>query len=179
MGARLYLHGDDDALATHMSIHLVLEQGEYDHILPWPFSFPVTFCLFDQSDRRGHIADTLQPNPLSRPTSSTSRSSGISKFCPLAIIQSDDSRYIRDNTMLIQVRVDFDSTPVELLPSLITLNPGLPHHVQEGRRRSEVDRLKQARLALDEQIHRDRQEVCDKALINSTLLLPGDKFDVK
>ena len=180
MRMQVYLYGDDDAVNTHMSIHLVLEQGEYDNILAWPIKFTVTVCLFDQSGRQSHVIDISHPNPLARPTSSASTSFCLSRFCPLAAIQPADSHYIREDTMFIKVRVDFDSTPMGILPHMITLNPGLPHHVQEAFRRDEVNRYNQARLALDEQIHRDRQEVCDKALINpSLLLLSDDEFDGK
>lgn len=37
MCARLYFNGDGMGRGTHLSLYFVVMQGEYDHILRWPF----------------------------------------------------------------------------------------------------------------------------------------------
>ena len=48
------------ALAPHLSIGIVLMEGEYDNILTWPFSKKITFTIIDQNkdlkERHPHIA---------------------------------------------------------------------------------------------------------------------------
>jgi hypothetical protein len=72
---------------------------------------------------------------------------GIPKFFPLAMIQQEGNPYVRDDVMFIKVMVDFGDMPKTLLPFALSLNPGLPRHVQqtmikqEAERRAEEKRL--------------------------------------
>ena len=51
MRIRAYLNGDGNARSTHMSLFFVLMRGEHDAILKFPFTYKVTFCLYDQTTR--------------------------------------------------------------------------------------------------------------------------------
>lgn len=136
MRARLYLHGDGNARRTHISLFFLLMKGDYDVLLPWPFGYKVTFCLFDQTGNNRHIIDSFRPdtksNSFQRPKTETNVASGIPKFFPLPMIQQDDNAYVRDDTLFLKIIVDMNETPKILLPFTLNLNPGLPYHVQQN-----------------------------------------------
>jgi hypothetical protein len=135
MRARLYLHGDGNARRTHMSLFFLLMRGEYDAMLQWPFGYKVTFCLFDQTGNNRHIIDSFRPdvksNSFQRPKTDANIASGIPKFFPLPMIQQDDNPYVREDTLFLKIVVDLNDTPKMILPYMLTLNPGLPNHVQQ------------------------------------------------
>jgi TNF receptor-associated factor 2/TNF receptor-associated factor 3 len=135
MRARLYLHGDGNARRTHMSLFFLLMRGDYDALLPWPFGYKVTFCLFDQTGNNRHIIDSFRPdvksNSFQRPKTDANIASGIPKFFPLPMIQQDDNPYVREDTLFLKIVVDLNETPKMILPYMLTLNPGLPNHVQQ------------------------------------------------
>lgn len=135
MRARLYLHGDGNAKRTHMSLFFLLMRGDYDALLPWPFGYKVTFCLFDQTGNNRHIIDSFRPdvksNSFQRPKTDANIASGIPKFFPLPMIQQDDNPYVREDTLFLKIVVDLNDTPKMILPYMLTLNPGLPNHVQQ------------------------------------------------
>ncbi|CAF2372016.1 unnamed protein product [Rotaria sp. Silwood2] len=147
MRARLYLNGDGNARRTHMSLFFALMQGEYDAIIKFPFTYKVTFCLYDQTPQQQHIIDSFRPDIKSssfqRPRSDMNIAAGIPKFIPLEIVQQEGNPYVRDDTMFIKIMVDFGEIPKTLLPYALSLNSGLPSHVQqtmidiEAKKRSE------------------------------------------
>ncbi len=147
MRARLYLHGDGNARRTHMSLFFVLMRGPNDAILKFPFNYKVTFCLYDQTPQQRHIIDSFRPdiksNSFQRPRSEMNIASGIPKFFPLAMIQQEGNPYVRDDTMFIKVMVDFGDMPKTLLPYALSLNPGLPMHIQQTMIKQEVERRAQ------------------------------------
>ena len=135
MCARLYLYGDGNGRRAHISMFFVLMRGEYDAILQFPFTFKVTFCLYDQTDQQRHVIDSFQPdaksNSFQRPLSNMNIASGIPKFFPLAVLQQDNNPYIRNDTMFIKIVVHFTNKPRTLLPFILGINPGLPPSVQQ------------------------------------------------
>lgn len=147
MRARLYLYGDGNARRTHMSLFFVLMRSEHDPILKFPFNYKVTFCLYDQTPARRHIIDSFRPdiqsNSFQRLRSDTNIHGGIPKFFPLAMIQQEGNPYVQDDTMFIKIMVDFGDIPKALLPYAVTLNPGLPAHVQQAMIRQEIERRAQ------------------------------------
>ena len=147
MRARLYLHGDGNARRTHMSLFFVLMRGPNDAILKFPFNYKVTFCLYDQTPQLRHIIDSFRPdiksNSFQRPRSEMNIASGIPKFFPLAMIQQEGNPYVRDDIMFIKVMVDFGDMPKTLLPYALSLNPGLPMHVQQLMIKQEAERRAQ------------------------------------
>ncbi len=144
MRARLYLHGDGNARRTHMSLFFVLMRGLNDPILKFPFNYKVTFCMYDQTPAQRHIIDSFRPdirsNSFQRPRSDMNIASGIPKFFPLAMIQQEGNPYVRDDTMFIKVMVDFGDMPKTLLPYALSLNPGLPTHIQQAMIKREAER---------------------------------------
>ncbi|CAF1460942.1 unnamed protein product [Rotaria sordida] len=128
MRVRLYLNGDGNARHTHMSLVFVLMRGPHDSILKFPFNYKVSFCLYGQT---------------TRPRSKMNIASGIPKFFPLTMIQQENNPYVRDDTMFIQVLVDFGNIPKTLLPYVLSLNPGLPMHIQQLVIKQEAERRAQ------------------------------------
>jgi hypothetical protein len=147
MRARLYLHGDGNARRTHMSLFFVLMRGPHDAVLKFPFNYKVTFCLYDQTPQQRHIIDSFRPdiksNSFQRPRSEMNIASGIPKFFPLTMIQQEGNPYVCDDTMFIKVMVDFGDLPKTLLPYALSLNPGLPMHVQQTMIKQEIERRAQ------------------------------------
>jgi hypothetical protein len=143
MRARLFLHGNGNARRTHMSLFFVLMRGPNDAILKFPFNYKVSFCLYDQTPQLRHIIDSFRPdiksNSFQRPRSEMNIASGIPKFFPLAMIQQEGNPYVRDDTMFIKVMVDFGDMPKTLLPYALSLNPGLPMHIQQTMIQQEVE----------------------------------------
>ncbi|CAF4994329.1 unnamed protein product, partial [Rotaria sp. Silwood1] len=147
MRARVYLNGDGNARRTHMSVFFVLMRGLNDPILKFPFNYKVTFCLYDQTPAQRHIIDSFRPdiksNSFQRPRSDMNIASGIPKFIPLEMIQQEGNPYVRDDTMFIKIMVDFGEIHKTLLPYALSLNPGLPTHVQQAMTKQEAERRTQ------------------------------------
>ncbi|CAF3031230.1 unnamed protein product [Rotaria sp. Silwood2] len=147
MRARLYLNGDGNARHTHMSLFLVLMRSSNDPILKFPFNHKIIFCLYDQTSTQRHIIDSFRPDIRSssfqRPRSDMNIASGIPKFFPLAMIQQEENPYVRDDTMFIKIMVDFEDLQKMLLPYALSLNPGLPAHVQHRMFKQEAERRSQ------------------------------------
>ncbi|CAF1037142.1 unnamed protein product [Rotaria sp. Silwood1] len=122
-------------------------RGEYDPILKFPFNYTVTFCLYDQTPAQRHIINSFRPDSKSssfqRPRSNMHIASGIPKFFLLEAIQEEGSPYVRDDTMFIKVMVDFGETLKTLLPYALSLNPGLPTHIQQAMIQQEMKRRAQ------------------------------------
>ena len=151
---RLYLNGDGNARGTHMSIFLVILRGNYDNLLKWPFTYRVSFCLFDQrsiieSDSKTqpkHIIDSFRPDPNSnsfrKPQTSMNIASGIPKYCPLNILDqpADINRYIINDTMYIKVLIDFIDMPRSIIPFIFNLNVAFPVEIQQKLIENEIKR---------------------------------------
>ena len=104
---RLYLDGDGSGRHTHISFFLTIMKGEYDALLPWPFSQMVTLTLFDQNKKR-HITQCFKPEPSSssfwRPHSEMNVASGCPKFAPISVLS--DPNYVQDNTIFFKALID-------------------------------------------------------------------------
>jgi hypothetical protein len=144
MRARLYLYGDGNARRTHTSLFFVLMRSPNDSLLQFPFSYKVTFCLFDQSGQQQHIIDSFRPdarsNSFRKPQSDMNIASGIPKFVAISTIQQPNNPYVKEDTMYIKVMVDFENLPKTMLPYALSLNPGLPIHCQQRMIEQEIER---------------------------------------
>jgi hypothetical protein len=147
MCARLYLFGDGNARRTHLSLFFVLMRSFNDSLLQFPFSYKVTFCLFDQSGQQKHIIDSFRPDTRSssfqKPRCDMNIASGIPKFVALSTIQQPDNPYIKGDTMFIKIMIDFGNLPKTMLPYALSLNPGLPKHCQQRMIQQEMERQAQ------------------------------------
>ncbi|CAF1403086.1 unnamed protein product [Adineta ricciae] len=152
MRGRIYLNGDGNARRTHISLFFVLMRSEYDAILRFPFSYKVTFCLFDQTPAQRHIIDSFRPdiksNSFQRPRSEMNIASGIPKFFSLELLQDEVNPYVRDDTMFIKIMVDFGDMPKTLLPFAFSVNPGYTITIQQNLIRKEAERRSQQQQQL-------------------------------
>ena len=83
---RLYLCGDGIGRGTHISLFFVIMKGEFDGILQWPFTLPVTLKLINQTGGE-NISRLCYPDPGSssfqKPISDMNIASGCPDFVPL------------------------------------------------------------------------------------------------
>ncbi|CAF2923810.1 unnamed protein product [Rotaria sp. Silwood2] len=153
MCARLYLYGAGNSRPPTMSLFFVLMRGLHDSLLQFPFTYKVTFCLFDQTNEQQHIIDSFRPDSKSssfqKPRCNMNIASGIPKFVSLDKIQQQNNRYIKDNTMFIKVMVDFVNLPKTMLSYAVSLNPGLPTHCQQQMINQEIERRAQLQSQKD------------------------------
>eukprot|EP00057_Strongylocentrotus_purpuratus_P013146 XP_011667620.1 PREDICTED: TNF receptor-associated factor 3 [Strongylocentrotus purpuratus] len=108
MCARIYLNGDGIGKGTHVSLFFVVMKGDYDALLPWPFSQKVTLMLLDQETGRRHLSDSFRPDPTSTSFQRPSTNMNIASGCPLFVSQSvlKDPAYVKEDTIFIKVVVD-------------------------------------------------------------------------
>ncbi|XP_077995572.1 TNF receptor-associated factor 4-like [Glandiceps talaboti] len=116
LAVSLCLNGDGKAKNHFMSVFVCICRGEYDALLPWPFSHRIVFTLIDQCqdpNARRNLSYQVKPNIckenkpfLGRPSGERNASFGTQRFVPLASVKTLD--YIRDDTMFIKVHVDHD-----------------------------------------------------------------------
>ena len=99
---------------THLSIFVCLLRGEYDDILPWPFTKKITFTVIDQNEdlkERNNITANLRPSSKApifcgRPTGHLSFDSDRMFFIPHERLQT--RRYILNDNLFLQVDVGPD-----------------------------------------------------------------------
>jgi TNF receptor-associated factor 3 len=107
MCARMYLNGDGMGRGTHLSLFFVVMRGEYDSLLPWPFSHKVTLILIDQVGQR-HISDTFRPDPQSSSFVRPKNEMNVASGCPLfvSLMTLDSGGYVKDDAMFIKMVID-------------------------------------------------------------------------
>jgi hypothetical protein len=67
------------------------------------------------------------------------------------MIEQEGNPYVRDDTLFIKVMVDFGDMPKTLLPYALSLNPGLPTHIQQVMIKQEAERRAQQQPQQEEQ----------------------------
>jgi hypothetical protein len=114
MCLRLYLNGDSDVRKKHLSLFFVIMRGNYDAILTWPFPYKVSFRLIDQlssNDNQRHIVDSFWPDIRShcfrRPVYNMNDAYGNKQFVSVVQFKQNQSRFICDDTMFIEVKLDY------------------------------------------------------------------------
>jgi len=107
----IYPNGDRVKVNTHLSVYIVVMEGEYDAILPWPFNKRVKLTLIDQQEdpveRENvtmHLTAGNYPESFVRPRkNNTSIGRGSPEFVSHDKLHS--RRYIVDDTLFLQVEV--------------------------------------------------------------------------
>lgn len=110
--ATLFLNGNGAGEATHMSIYIKILPGEYDALLPWPFSHTVTFVLYDQvptGETACNVIESFVPDPtwknFQRPSKEPDALGfGFPRFVSHEVLKKRN--YIKDDVMFIKVKVD-------------------------------------------------------------------------
>ena len=108
----VYPNGDRTSKNNWLSVFLVIMEGEYDALLPWPFHQRITFILVDQqegSDEKKNIVMKLTTDPTlsscSKPAGGkvVKPSIGFSRFVTHKNLKTRG--YIVNDSLLLQVEV--------------------------------------------------------------------------
>lgn len=103
-------NGDGSGKNTHLSAFVIVMKGDYDGLLPWPFSQKVSFTLIDQQDRLNerenivmHFKSNTRLENFARPVSEENPGRGYARFVSHEKLKT--RRFIVDDTLFIQVDV--------------------------------------------------------------------------
>ena len=129
-GYQILLSFTVDRSDETLSISLHLMPGDYDAILPWPFSCQMAFSLCDlirkQNDFLTSSRSDRHSSSFQRPRSAMNVGCCIRNFIPLAELTRQNSPYIDGDSIFIKILFIKDPVAIELLPNLMSINPGLP-----------------------------------------------------
>ncbi|XP_076364198.1 TNF receptor-associated factor 4-like isoform X3 [Tachypleus tridentatus] len=110
--ATLFPNGNGAGEGGHLSVYIKILPGEYDPLLPWPFSHTVSFTLYDQISspaKATNIVESFVPDPswenFQRP-SKEPNALGFGFPCFVSHEMLRKRNYIKDNTIYIKIRVD-------------------------------------------------------------------------
>lgn len=111
MCLRLNLNGIASGLNTHVSMFLHLMQGDYDSVVPWPFSGSLIFKVMQQ-DATGepkHVVETLSSRPslqaFLRPNT-TRNNKGYGYVEMIAHDLLYRGGYLKNDTIIVSVEVN-------------------------------------------------------------------------
>ncbi|UYV61309.1 TRAF4 [Cordylochernes scorpioides] len=110
MMATVFLNGNGPGEGTHVSVYIKLMPGDFDSLLKWPFSHPVSFTLYDQTHEKPcHISESFVPDPswhnFQRPSKEPDALGfGFPRFVSHETLKKRN--YIKDDTLFIKVKVD-------------------------------------------------------------------------
>ena len=109
MCARIFFNGDGRGKDTHISLFVVVLRGKYDDQLHWPFQQKVTLTIVDQQGK-DDVVDVFQPSTTSvsfqKPKNNMNIANGSPLFMPLTYLKLKGRSYVKDDCMLIKVKVD-------------------------------------------------------------------------
>ncbi|XP_023232126.1 TNF receptor-associated factor 4-like [Centruroides sculpturatus] len=108
----LFPNGNGTGLDTHLSIYIKLIPGEYDAILPWPFSLPITFTLYDQPDdpqMARNVCESFIPDPswknFQKPSGDPDELGyGFPRFVSHDLLFQKS--YIRNDALFLKIKVE-------------------------------------------------------------------------
>ncbi|CAF3978944.1 unnamed protein product [Rotaria sordida] len=117
MRLQLFLNGNNNIRGTHMSLFLVLMQGNHDAILQWPFKFKVTFTVLNQLSLNNNHSISFWFDTTSscfqHLTTDMNIIYGISRFLPLDLFEKNQNQYVQNDTMFFKVEIDFSAEKSE------------------------------------------------------------------
>ena len=102
----VYANGDDDGKGTHISVYAMVEKGDFDYKLKWPFVGDVTLTLLNQLEDKNHCEDTI--NVTSGCNVRAGQGRGYHKFIlhsSLGFNGVKNTQYLKDNTLYFMVSV--------------------------------------------------------------------------
>lgn len=114
MYMRLYPYGCDSAVGKYVSLFVALSPGEFDGVLPWPFTSTIEISILNQDDLSDKWTQTIVPGGnnlqcFQRPSSKSGNMSvGILHFIlhnKLFGNSGGSSSYIKHDTMYVEVLI--------------------------------------------------------------------------
>ena len=108
MCLRLYLNGDGPTKGTHISLFFVIMKGEFDDILQWPFTLPVTLKLLNQNGGQ-NISRLCNPDPGSSSFQKPISDMNVAYGCPdFVVLSSLFDSFITNDTISFFAEVGND-----------------------------------------------------------------------
>ena len=113
MCIQVYPNGQSDGLGSHVSVFVSILPGEYDDVLPWPFSGYVTIHLVNQKGKK-HFSAIVnldqainldmrkRPNPLEMLDPAQWGCWGIPQFAPHGRVEAAgmfSDQYLKEDTL--------------------------------------------------------------------------------
>ncbi len=104
---RLAERASPQAALKQVDSFLAEHPGEYDALLPWPFSQAVTLTLVDQNKQRD-IVQLFRPEPTSSSFQRPRNEMNVASGCPIFALVSvlDNVFYVKDDTLFLKCKVD-------------------------------------------------------------------------
>ena len=92
---------------THVSVFFVVMRGEYDALLPWPFSHRVTFKLLNHADVTHSVTETFIPDRNSSSFKQPKKDMNIAAGCPMFITKDSllNGNFVIDDSIYIETTV--------------------------------------------------------------------------
>ncbi|XP_071480256.1 TNF receptor-associated factor 4-like [Diadema antillarum] len=111
----IFPNGNGSGEGAHLSVYIRVTCGDYDSLLRWPFTFPISFTLLDQNEdpnKRMHIKESFTPDPTWKNFQRPSRDVhvlgyGYPTFVSHNFLKTRD--YVKDDVLFLRVRVDCSS----------------------------------------------------------------------
>ena len=114
----LYPYGFAAAIGTWLSLSLSISPGEFDDILPWPFSKTIQVKVRDQLNPLNVWSQTIEPRELTRPTTadfSTVPTVRYPYFFPHTKNFEETNGYLHNDIMYLEI--SFFDPPIPLTQS--------------------------------------------------------------
>jgi hypothetical protein len=116
MGISMAIQTDEQNKQRSIVVSFIIFRGDYDSILHWPFSYPITICLVDLTGTRKHVIHSIQPDSqiaiYGRPIDNANIPYEIPQFCPIEKVLENASNYICDDSIYLRIHIDFTKTGV-------------------------------------------------------------------
>lgn len=108
----IFLNGNGSGEGTHLSLYIRTLCGDYDNIIKWPFTHPITFTLLDQCEDPTtcvHIKESFTPDPTWKNFQKPSRDVhmlgyGYPTFVAQSFLQTRN--YLKEDVLFLRVTVD-------------------------------------------------------------------------
>jgi hypothetical protein len=111
MGMSINLQTDEQNKTRYLQVCFVIFRGDFDAIVRWPFSYPITFCLVDLAENKNHIIHSIRPDSqtaiFGRPLDNANKPYRIARFCSSEKVSEIGSNYVRDGNMFLRMYIDF------------------------------------------------------------------------
>ena len=105
----VYPNGDGRSEGSHLSIYVAVAKGEFDAILPWPFSKTVKISLLNQKQgEKNHLMKLVVFNGAEsqhnqKPINERNKRFGRKQF--ISHKELTDSPYLVDDTIFLEAKV--------------------------------------------------------------------------
>jgi len=113
IGICVTIESDEHNRDRFISISFMIFAGDYDQILQWPFSYPVTFVLMNVEGEQKHISSRIEPNHrkniFGKPTGDVNEPFKISRFCSVQKFLDNAKDFIYEDHSFLKVHIDFTS----------------------------------------------------------------------